>query len=191
MNGSTGPTVGLQMSRQTSIVASRNDMDQSQYYDEVNPDGGQGIYDKLMPILQQWETAYGFVGSYFINIGDNQTAGEWTDWTISKPYYDQLLAMGNEVGSHSLTHLVNYVPSENTNILLPGSGPGTFDYEFREARDVIQQNLGLTNIGAAVPGAPEYQATAEQIIQYYSYLSGGYAQRRRGLSRCVRLSLAG
>ncbi|WP_116654487.1 M10 family metallopeptidase C-terminal domain-containing protein [Pelagibacterium sediminicola] len=103
-----GPTVSLHMSRSEAIVASRNDMDQSQEVYDV--DGG--IYDALLPILEQWKADYNFVGSYYINIGlygpDQQT-----DWVISSPYYNALLAMGNEIGSHSYSH-----PSD-TNLLLP------------------------------------------------------------------------
>ena len=38
---------------------------------------------------------------------------------------------------------------------------------------MIEQQLGLTNIGVAVPGAPETIDTARQIAQYYPYISGG------------------
>ena len=34
-----------------------------------------------------------------------------------------------------------FTPSENTNILTTGTGPGTFDYEFRSSRDVIETNI--------------------------------------------------
>ncbi len=175
VNSGSGPTVGLQMGRQSLIFASRNDMDISMFSDEVKPATGQGIYDKLLPILQQWKTAYNFVGSYYINIGDNPAAGEQTIWANSLPYYQQMLAAGNEIGSHSLTHLLHLNPAENSNILTTGTGPGTFDYEFRLSRDIIEANLGLTSLGAAVPGAPEYLTTASQILPYYDYLSGGYA----------------
>ncbi len=181
VNGGTGPTVGLQMGRQGAIVASRNDMDLSRFVTEVDPAGTvQGIYDKLLPILSAWKADYNFVGSYYINVGDNAPAGEQTVWSTSLPYYRQLIQMGNEIGSHSLTHLGALNPAENTNILTTGTGPGTFDYEFRLARDIIQANIaagvpGYQLAGAAVPGAPEYLATARQIIQYYEYLSGGYA----------------
>ena len=60
------------MSRDAGIVAARMDMDQSQFPADVSPAaGGTGIYDKLIPILQQWNQQYDFVGSYYINIGDN------------------------------------------------------------------------------------------------------------------------
>ncbi len=84
VGGATGPTVGLQMGRQSAIVASRNDMDQSQELEEVNPPGGTpGIYDLLLPILQQWKANYNFVGSYYINIGNNPANGQNTDWAVS------------------------------------------------------------------------------------------------------------
>ncbi len=106
VNGGTGPTVGLQMGRQGAIVASRNDMDLSRFVTEVDPAGTvQGIYDKLLPILSAWKADYNFVGSYYINVGDNTPAGEQTVWSTSLPYYRQLIQMGNEIGSHSLTHL--------------------------------------------------------------------------------------
>lgn len=185
VNGSAGPSVGLQMGRQTSIFASHNDMDQSQFSDEVNPNSGQGIYDQLIPILDAWKAAYNFVGPYYINVGDRPAQGEETIWATSLPYYQHMLAAGNEIGSHSLTHLVNLTPTENTNILTAGTGPGTFDYEFRSSRDVIEANIaaavaGFQLTGAAVPGAPEYLATAEHIIQYYDYISGGYAAVNAG-----------
>src|SRR5690606_31611019 len=101
-----GPEVSLHMSRNSEIVASRIDLDQSQEtYDVDGPDGttGQGIYDTLLPIPQQWKAQYNFVGSYYANIGLNPP-DQTTDWVLSKPYYDQLPAMGNEIGSHSYTH---------------------------------------------------------------------------------------
>lgn len=187
VNGDAGPSLGLQMGRQSSIVASRNDMDTSRFSEEVNPAGTTpGIYDKMLPILEQWKADFNFVGSYYVNVGDNPAAGEQTILSVSLPYYQRLLAMGNEIGSHSLTHLEALTPvSNNTNVLTTGTGPGTFDYEFRTSRDFIQTALssvvpGYQIAGAAVPGAPEYLATAEQIIQYYSYLSGGYSSVNAG-----------
>ena len=47
------------------------------------PGGGPGIYDTLIPILQQWNQQYDFVGSYYINIGDNPNGADpsTTDWS--------------------------------------------------------------------------------------------------------------
>jgi Ca2+-binding RTX toxin-like protein len=159
----SGPDVSLRMSRDKAIVAARVDMDQAMYTEDVRPEAGPGIYDKLLPILTQWKNAYNFVGSYYIDIGNNRANGEVTDWAYSKKYYNQMLAMGNEIGSHSLTH------PEDTNVLTAAQ----FKTEFQQSRAIIEQQLGLTNIGAAVPGAGETLATARQIAQYYPYISGG------------------
>jgi len=171
VNGS-GVTVGLQLSRQQSIVASRVDMDQAMELFEVNPENGSaGIYDKLLPILQQWKTAYNFVGSYYVDIGNNPAEDQGTDWAISGQYYKQLVAMGNELGSHSLSH------PHDTNILTAAQ----IQAEFQGSKTIIEQQmsqiLGKPFVvdGAAVPGAPESLATATAIMQYYKYLSGGFS----------------
>ena len=236
-----GPTVSLKMSRHEAIVASRNDMDQSQETYDID----NGIYDALLPILQEWKDAYNFVGSYYINIGLYGPDQE-TNWNISAPYYQQILAMGNEIGSHSYSH-----PS-NTNLLFPDtitqellddriaqyaaqldnpsicfcpycmrddadqavidalaqlsvadinailqnalaqSDPNSLDlvsraiveasfkFQFETSRHTIEQNLGITVTGAAVPGMPETLETARQIIQYYDYLSGGASLKGAG-----------
>ncbi|AEQ52571.1 M10 family metallopeptidase C-terminal domain-containing protein [Pelagibacterium halotolerans] len=103
-----GPKVSLSMSRDRAIVAARNDMDQSQETFDV--DGG--IYEAMLPILEQWKTDYNFVGSHYINVG-LYSPDQDTNWFISSAYYQQLLAMGNEIGSHSYTHPFD------TNLLLP------------------------------------------------------------------------
>ena len=38
--------------------------------------GGTGIYDAMIPILQNLKTTYDFVGSYYINIGDDAKFGQ-------------------------------------------------------------------------------------------------------------------
>ena len=41
-----------------------------------------GIYDAMNKIVAQWHQAYNFVGSYYINVGNNppdQTTN-WNDW---------------------------------------------------------------------------------------------------------------
>ncbi|MBK3402640.1 DUF4214 domain-containing protein [Methylorubrum populi] len=158
-----GPSLSLQMSRDKAIVASRVDMDQAQEPLDVNPgNGAPGIYDTLLPMLQQWKRDYNFVGSYYVDVGDG-TNGTGTNWTVSKPYYDQLLAMGNEIGSHSVTH-----PAD-TNLL-------TLDQiqtEFQGSKATIDAQLGINISGAAVPGAPNFIPAAQAIGQYYGYVTGG------------------
>ncbi|KAK0358132.1 hypothetical protein LTR94_036636, partial [Friedmanniomyces endolithicus] len=68
------------MTRDAGLFASRIDMDQSQYSDEVKPeDGSAGIYSKLLPILDQWKSLYNFVGSYYVNIGNDPSQQRSTD----------------------------------------------------------------------------------------------------------------
>ncbi len=132
-----GPSVSLHMTRNEAIVASRNDMDQSQETFDV--DGG--IYDALLPILQQWKQDYNFVGSYYVNVGLYPPDQE-TNWFISSAYYQQLLAMGNEIGSHSYSH-----PSD-TNLLLP---------------DVITQEILDARIAAYA------QLTSDPVARFTPY----------------------
>ena len=122
----TTPGVALHTSRDAGIVAARMDMDQSQFPADVsppildvngdpikdangNPVSAPGIYDTLIPILQQWNRQYDFTGSYYINIGDNPNGADpsTTDWTKSLAYYQAIQALGGEIGTHTYTHLIN------------------------------------------------------------------------------------
>jgi hypothetical protein len=196
----TTPSLSIDITRMAGVVDSRTDMDQSQFPSDVSPGAGQpGIYDALIPMLQQWKQQYNFVGSYYINVGDdaNPANGNSTNWAVSAPYYKAIIALGSEIGNHSYTHLVNPptvdangnpVPvdssgsstwDENTNTLYVtppanGSAPNwTFAYEFGQSKTIEQQNLGITIAGAAVPGANDTVATAQQIEQYYQSVAGG------------------
>ncbi|BAY24532.1 peptidase-like protein [Calothrix sp. NIES-2100] len=160
------PKVALNMSRDESIFISRNDMDQSQEYADVNPSGTTpGIYDKLLPILTQWKNDYNFVGSYYINVGNNPANEQFTDWNISKPYYEQMLALQNEIGTHSYTH------PEFTDQLTAAQ----LEFEFNQSKLVIEQQLGIQVKGAAIPGNPEGLGVSQELQKYLSYVSGGYA----------------
>lgn len=167
------PTVSLAMTRNESLFLSRNDMDVSQFHFSVNPeDGSPGIYDIMLPIVEQWKTDFNFVGSYYINIGDSVEQGFYTDWERSRAYYDALLAEGNEIGTHSYTHLQEYAgynPTNDTNVATPAQ----IEFEFNQSKQVIEQQLGINVTGTAVPGAPEQIPTSEEIIQYFDYMTGG------------------
>ena len=73
---------------------------------------GPGIYDKLIPILQQWKHA---VQLRRIVLHQHRRQSEPhrrsvnddNDWAKSLPYYQAILAMGGEIGTHSYTHLIN------------------------------------------------------------------------------------
>jgi Ca2+-binding RTX toxin-like protein len=197
----TTPSLALDTSRMAGIVASRTDLDQSQFPSDVSPEGGQaGIYDAMIPILQQWKQQYNFVGSYYVNVGDNANPANenFTNWAVSAPIYQAIIAMGSEIGSHSYTHLINPPAvdangnpvsnwGENTNTLYVtppanGSAPNwTFDYEFGQSNTILQQQLGIAIAGGAVPGAGETVSTSQQILQYYQtaggltgYVTGGW-----------------
>jgi serralysin len=167
------PSVSLSMTRNESLFLSRNDMDLSAEFNSVKPTNGSlGVYDRLLPILDQWKTDFNFVGSYYINVGDNPTAGNYTNWNLSRPYYEALLKKGNEIGTHSYTHLDNsniYPTPNNTNFATPAQ----IEFEFNQSKQVIEQQLGIKVTGAAVPGAPEKLPTSKEIIKYFDYLSGG------------------
>jgi hypothetical protein len=160
-----GISISLALTRFNGIVASRTDMDQAMESEDVN----NGIYDRLLPILAQWKQTYNFVGSYYVDIGNNQAQGQFTDWAISAPYYAQLLAMGNELGTHSYTH------PEDTNVL----SPAQIQFQFEESKLLIEQQMSaylghpFTIAGAAVPGMPEFLPTSQQVIQYFDYITGG------------------
>jgi hypothetical protein len=171
------PELKLQMGRQASLFASRNDMDQSQEIENVSG----GIYDKMLSIVEKWKTDFNFVGSYYVNIGNDASNGQTTDWTKSKPVYEQLLAMGNEIGTHSYTH------PEDTNALTPAQ----IQFEFQQSKQMLEQQLGITIEGAAVPGAPESLATSQLIGQYFSYMTGGYTGVGRRLSQRFRIHHSG
>ncbi|WGR69600.1 MULTISPECIES: hypothetical protein [unclassified Bradyrhizobium] len=207
----TTPSLTIDVSRMQGVLASRTDLDQSQFPSDVSPEGGgAGIYAQLIPILQQWKQQYNFVGSYYANIGDdaNTANANFTNWSVSAPIYKALMAMGNEIGTHSYTHLINPptvdangnpVPTtiingevvstwnENTNTLYVtapanGSAPNwTFAYEFGQSKSILEQQLGITLAGAAVPGANDFIATSAQILPYFQstagltgYVTGGW-----------------
>ncbi len=159
------PEVRLNMSRDASIFISRNDMDLSSEYFAVNPDGDTpGVYDKMLPIVEQWKQDYNFVGSYYINIGNNPPE-KYTDWSISAPYYQQLIDLGNEIGTHSYTH--PYFTGELT--------PEQLEFEFNQSQLIIEEKLGIDVTGTAIPGNPEPVYVSQELKQYLSYVTGGYS----------------
>jgi serralysin len=164
-------SVGLKMGRYKSLFVARNDMDQAMEHDQISI-----VHVPLLELLKKWKTDYNFVGSYFIDIGNRPTQGIYTDWNISAPLYKQYVEIGNEIGSHSWTH------PHFTDLLAPSE----IEFEFNQSMNTIVNNMsndtwrGRTIRGAAVPGAPETEATAMEIAQYLDYLSGGYSGRGAG-----------
>lgn len=191
------PNVSLLLTRDSSLFYARNDMDQAmEIYDVVDLD--PGIYDVMLPIVDTWYQDYGFVGSYYIDIGA-APPDQNTDWSVSSVYYQQLLGLESEIGSHSYTHpedtnlltadtpeilaLVALVDPRNPNAVAPWTLTAaeqsvlfnSFRFQFETSRLIIEENLGVAIAGAAVPGAPENLDATREMIQYYDYLSGGYS----------------
>ena len=157
--------IGLNLGRENSLFISRNDMDQAQEHDEVAI-----THVPLYSLLQDWKQNYNFVGSYYIDIGNNPSNGQWTDWDISGPLFNKYIALDNEIGTHSWTH------PHFTDLL----SPSEIEYEFNQSMNEISANVGSTwrgkNVrGGAVPGAPENFSTATEILQHLTYLTGGWA----------------
>ncbi|AWN39935.1 hypothetical protein DK389_04490 [Methylobacterium durans] len=176
-----GPELSLQMSRFASIVATRVDMDQAMYPEDVAPGGGAGINEKFLSIVQQWKQSYNFAGSYYVDIGDGQngtyasnTSGSdpslWTSASLqhSASFYQQLIALGGEIGSHTMTH------PEDTNPLTAAQ----LAYQFGASKTLLEKYLpGYQVVGTALPGAPETLATDESIYKAapsYAYITGRY-----------------
>lgn len=165
--------VRLSMTRGSGLLASRNDMDYSRMIDDVavvKP----GIYDKMVPIMEDLYREYGFVSSYYINIGANPPE-ETTDWAVSAPYYQALLALESEIGTHSRTH--PYFTDQLT--------PAQIQYEFQQSAQEIAARLGIQVVGAAIPGAPETYLTATEVLKYFDYISGGYSSQGAGYPNAV------
>jgi serralysin len=149
----TQPGVALHMSRDAGVVAVRMDMDQSQFPADVSPaGGGSGIYGTLIPILQQWNQQYDFVGSYFINIGDTPTAADpaTTNWAVSLPYYQDLLAMGSEIGNHSYTHLLNPPTTTVTETTTADTPAGSTQITLGALPSFAGVTVGMTVTGTGI-----------------------------------------
>jgi RTX calcium-binding nonapeptide repeat (4 copies)/Polysaccharide deacetylase len=153
----TQAKVGLELTRNKSIFISRDDVDQSRFSLEAPT-----IEAKVGDILADWKTKYNFVGSHYINIGNNPVANESTDWSVLKPIYQKWLALGNEIGTHSYTHPDNVSQLNATQL----------EFEFNQSRQIISQQLGITVTGAATPGNPESLFVDQELSKYFQYVSG-------------------
>ncbi len=164
------PLAGVQLSREKGLFISRTDMDQSMYGSQASP-----IETPLLTYITQWKTNYNFIGSYYINVGNDPANGRAIDWTTAVPLYRKYLALGSEMGTHSYTHPLD------TNILTPAQ----IKFEYADSRAIIEQKLGLSNIGGAIPGAPDNLPTAQESIKHVTYLSGGYASVGAGFPNAM------
>ena len=116
----------------------------------------------LLDIIDQWKRDFNFVGSYYIDIGNNPAGGEYTDWGVSGPLYQDYIAMGNEIATHSWTH------PHQTSLLTAAE----LEFEFKDSAAEIGNRLGEPVVGAAVPGQAESLFVVETLEPWLDYLSG-------------------
>jgi hypothetical protein len=149
--------VNLNLTRNKSLFISRDDVDESKF-SAFAPI----VEAALGNVLADWKTKYNFVGSHFINIGNDPANGESTDWSVLKPIYQKWLDLGNEIGTHSYTHPFNVSNLDATQL----------EFEFNQAKQVISQQLGITVNGAATPGNPESLFVDQELSKYFQYVTG-------------------
>ena len=150
-------SAGLKLGRQDNIFIARNDMDQSMFIDELHL-----TEIPLYDLLVEWKANYNFIGSYYLNIGNNIAQGEYTDWSISAPLYQNYISLGSEIGTHSWTH------QDHTALL----SSAELEYEFNQSKIELENQLNINVLGAAIPGNPESLEVDQQIENYFSYVSG-------------------
>ena len=149
--------VSLQVSRAEHVFLARNDMDQAMIAADLPQ-----TEIPLLGIIDQWKRDYNFVGSYYIDIGNNPEGGEYTDWSISGPLYQEYIAIGNEIATHSWTH------PHQTSLLTAEE----LEFEFKDSAAEIGARLGEPVVGAAVPGQAESLFVVETLEPWLDYLSG-------------------
>ncbi len=149
--------VSLQVSRSDHVFLARNDMDQAMIAAELAQ-----TEIPLLEIIKEWKRDYNFVGSYYIDIGNNPAAGEYTDWGVSAPLYQQYIALGNEIGTHSWTH-----PHHTSDLTAE-----ELKFEFQDSAAEIATQMGVPVAGAAVPGNSESLFVVETLNPWLDYLSG-------------------
>ncbi len=162
--------VTLQMSREGSIFIARNDMDQAMIAAEMDQ-----TEIPLLDIIKDWKRDYNFVGSYYIDIGNNPAGGQYTDWSVSAPLYQEYIALGSEIGTHSWTH------PHHTSLLTDDE----LEFEFNQSRQEIGDRIGVPVLGGAVPGNPESLSVVENLNQWFTYFSGRSGEVGSGYPRAI------
>lgn len=143
--------------RSEGIFLARNDMDLSRFFYALSQ-----TEIPLLEFLKDWKKKYSFVGSYYINNGDNPANGEFTDWSVSKPLYDDYIKLGNEIGTHSYTH-----PQRTADL-----NAEQLQFEFQQSKIDIEAGLGNTVYGTAIPGEDETLFVVDELKKYLDYVSG-------------------
>jgi len=162
--------VGLKMTRDTNILSSRTDMDQTGYEEDVES-VGQPLYD----LLSQWKTNYNFIGTLHINVAPVANVNNTTGLYAWLSLHQQYMALGHEIGTHSWSH------PQDTGTLTQSQ----LEFEFNQSKNVIGQQLGINVVGTAIPGNAEPLSVDQQLNQYFSYISGRYGFRGSGYGTSI------
>lgn len=156
-DNSPDENIALSMTREKGMFIPRNDMDLSRFLSAVPT-----VEIPLFDILDRWKRDYQFKGSFYINIGNDQQIGEFTDWDLSGPLYKNYMAIGNEIGTHSYTH-----PQDTKQLT-----PEELEFEFQQSKIEIGQQLEMTVTGTGIPGEDENLFVYDNIKSYFDYISG-------------------
>jgi hypothetical protein len=165
--GATGATLAglsLQIGRHAAIMSMRNDMDISKFANQAPTVESEYVKD-----LTRWHDAYNFVGTHYLNVGENASAlePEFTNWSVAKPIYSRILAAESDLGSHTAAHpmFINRLPdAEIVRQYVNGLG-------------WIEGNMSVSGLGAAQPGDPETLRTLYLLAPTLRdrFYSGGYS----------------
>lgn len=162
--------VSLQVTRHDAVFIARNDMDQAMQRDQIDE-----TEIPLLGFIEDWKSKYNFVGSYYIDIGNNPELGQFTDWSLSGPLYQDYIALGNEIGTHSWTH-PHFTSELSDNEL---------EFEFNQSRQEISDRLGITVTGGAVPGNAESLRVVNNLNQWFDYFSGRSGTTESGFQTAI------
>lgn len=118
------PSVALKMGREKNLFIARNDVG-NRRLDEESRISDRALYAMLMT----WKEEFDFVGSYFIDVDDDDAQTSPEDWNRATPIYQECIALGDEIGTHSF--------AQDKEIADP-------DFEFNQAMDIVDEMLNPT-----------------------------------------------
>lgn len=156
-SGNPQSNIHLSMTREGGLFIPRNDMDLSRFASAI-----ETAEVPQLDYLKRWKADYDFNGSFYINIGNDQQLGEYTNWDLSGPLYKDYIAIGNEIGTHSYTH------PNDTKLL----SPNELEFEFLQSKIEISENLEISVNGTGIPGEDENLYVYDNIKSNFDYISG-------------------
>ncbi len=151
---------GIKMTDKNAIFVARTDADVS--FDPQVTSLGLAEYLDIM-------SQHGFKGGWYLPVKHSNTSP--INWVQLKDDYENLLASGHEIGSHSITHPGNMNLLTDSAVL----------HEMTESKDIIQEELGIFISGFANPGESPVQSRLWKLAdragyEYYSPLDDGFTK---------------